>query len=117
MAMALEMDGIIECGVIDLVMWVLMLLSKGKWSYNEPPFSKRKALYLLINCMGCILYVFCSTKLFLYLPVNCAEKEQLIRVIRGYFSLCVLWYKIVLGLCICLVEQFCFLASKIFSHG
>ena len=42
MAMALEMDGIIECGMIDLVMWVLVLLSKGKWSYNEPPFSKRK---------------------------------------------------------------------------
>ena len=36
-----------ECGVIDLVMWVVALLSKGEWSYNEPPFSKRKALYLL----------------------------------------------------------------------
>ena len=66
MEMALEMDGIIECDVIDLVMWVLMLLSKVKWSYDEPPFSKRKALYLLVNCMDCIFYVFHSTKLFLY---------------------------------------------------
>ena len=87
MAMALAMKGIIECGVIDLVTWVVVLLSKGKWSYDEPPFSKRKALYLLVNCMDCIFYVFHSTKLFLYLPVNCAEKEQLIRVIRGCFSL------------------------------
>ena len=73
MAMALEMDGIIECGMIDLVMWVVALLSKGNWSYNEPPFLKRKALYLLVNCMDCIFYVFPSTKLFLYLPVNYAE--------------------------------------------
>ena len=53
--MALEMDGIIECGVIDLVMWMVALSSRGKWSYDEPPFSKRKALYLLVlvNCMGC----------------------------------------------------------------
>ena len=87
MAMALEIDGIIECGVINLVMWVVVLLSKGKWSYDEPPFSKRKALYLLINCMGCIFYVFPSTKLFLYLPVNCAGGEHLIRVIRSCFSL------------------------------
>ena len=86
MEMALEMDWIIECGVIDLVMWVVALSSKGKWSYNEPPFSKRKALYLLVNCMGCIFYVFPSTKLFLYLPVNCVEGEQLIRVIRGCIS-------------------------------
>ena len=89
MAMALEMDGIIARGVIDLLMWVLVLLSKGKWSYNEPPFSKRKALYLLVNCMCCIVYVFPSTKLFLYLP-NCAEKEPHRRVIRGCFSLRVL---------------------------
>ena len=61
MEMALEMDGIIECGVIDLVMWVVVLLSKGKWSYNEPPYSKRKALYLLINCMCCVFYVYFST--------------------------------------------------------
>ena len=51
MAMALEMDAIIKCGVIDLVMWVVVLSSKGEWSYDEPPFSKRKALYLLVNCM------------------------------------------------------------------
>ena len=43
----LEINGIIECGVIDLVMWVVALLSKGEWSYNEPSFFKRKALYLL----------------------------------------------------------------------
>ena len=63
--MALEMDGIIKCGVIDLVMWVLVLLSKGKWSYDEPPFSKRKALYLLVNCIDCIFYVFPSTNIVL----------------------------------------------------
>ena len=45
MAMALEMDGIIECGVIDLLMWVVVLLSKGKWSYNEPPFSKKSVVF------------------------------------------------------------------------
>ena len=89
MAMALEMDGIIAYGVIDLVMRVLVLLSKGKWSYDEPPFSKRKALHLLVNCMCCIFYVFPSTKLFLYLPVNCVEGEQLTRAIRGCFSLLV----------------------------
>ena len=86
MAMAPEMDGIIEYGVIDLVMWVVALSSKVKWFCNEPPFSKRKALYLLVNCMGCIFYVFPSTKLFLYLQVNCAEGEQLIRAIWGCFS-------------------------------
>ena len=32
MALALEMDGIIECGVIDLVMWVVALSLKGKCS-------------------------------------------------------------------------------------
>ena len=90
MAMDLEMDGIIECGMIDLVMWVVALSSKRKWSYNEPPFSKRKVVVSTtgrVNCMDCIVYVFPSTKLFLYLPVNCAEKEQLIRVIRGCFFL------------------------------
>ena len=52
MAMALEMDGIIECGMIDLVMWVLVLLSKGKWSYNEPPFSKRKVVVFTSKLYG-----------------------------------------------------------------
>ena len=74
--MALEMNGIIECGVINLVMWMVALLSKRKWSYDEPPFSKRKALYLLLNCMDCIFYVFHSTKLFLYLPVHSNGKLQ-----------------------------------------
>ena len=67
MAMALEMDGIIECGMIDLVMWVLVLLSKGKWSYNEPPFSKRKVVVSTtgrVNCMDCIVYVFPSTCIY-----------------------------------------------------
>ena len=119
--MALSMDGIIECGMIDLVMWVVVLSSKGKWSYDydEPPFSKRKALYLLVNCMDCIFYVFHSTKLFLYLPVNCAEGEHLIRDTGHtglFFSTCFLvQYCIVL--CVCLVEQVCFLESKFFSHG
>ena len=58
MAMALEMDGIIECGVINLVMWVVAVLLKGKWSSDEPPFSKKKALYLLVNCIRlCFLRV------------------------------------------------------------
>ena len=57
MAMALEMDGIVECGVIDLVMWVVALSSKGEWFYDEQPFSKIKALYLLVNCMDCIFYL------------------------------------------------------------
>ena len=81
--MALETDGIIEYGVINLVMWVVALSSKGKGSYNEPPFSKRKALYLLVNCMWGIFYVFLSTNI---VHVNCAEGEQLIRAIRGCFS-------------------------------
>ena len=48
MAMALEMDAIIECGVINLVMWVVVLLLKTKWSYNEPPFSKRKETIFVV---------------------------------------------------------------------
>ena len=44
MAMALEVDGIIEYDVINLVMWVVALSLKGKWSYDEPPFSKRKVV-------------------------------------------------------------------------
>ena len=52
MAMALEMDGIIEYGVIDLVMWVVALSSKGKWSYNEPPFSKRKVVVFTSKLYG-----------------------------------------------------------------
>ena len=38
-----------------------------------------------VNCMDCIVYVFPSTKLFLYLPVNCAEGEHIIWAIRGCF--------------------------------
>ena len=54
MAMALEMDGIIECGVIDLVMWVVALSSKGKWSYDEPPFSKRKEKIIIVFTNKCM---------------------------------------------------------------
>ena len=50
--MALEMDRIVECGVIDLVMWVVALSLKGKWSYNEPPFSKRKVVVFTIELYG-----------------------------------------------------------------
>ena len=46
---------------------MVALSSKGNWSYDEPPFPKRKALYLLVNCIERIFYVFPSTKLFLYL--------------------------------------------------
>ena len=58
MAMALEMDEIIECGVVDLVMWVVALSSKGKWSYDEPPFSKRKVVVFASKLYGlCFLRV------------------------------------------------------------
>ena len=85
MAMALEMDLIIECSMINLVMWVVALSSKGEWSYNEPPFSKRKALYLLVNCMGCVFNVFPSNTIIVL--VNCAEGEQHIRGHTGLFFL------------------------------
>ena len=117
MAMALEMDGIIEYGVIDLVMWVVALSSKGKWSYNEPPFSKRKALYLLVNCMYCIFYVFPSTNIVLVFTSKlCGKKTPYTGHTGLFFSTCFLVQCCVV-LCVCLVEQFLFLASKIFSHG
>ena len=40
--MALIMERIGDCGVINLVMWVVALSLKGELSYNEPPFSKSK---------------------------------------------------------------------------
>ena len=49
MAMALEMDRIIECGVIDLVMWVVALSSKGGGLTMNHHFQKEKC---------CKLYVF-----------------------------------------------------------
>ena len=73
--MALGMEGIGECGMIDLAVWVVALSSKGKWSYNEPPFSKRKALYLLVNCMDCIFYVFPSTNIVLVFTSKLCGKK------------------------------------------
>ena len=52
--MALVFEMISECGVVDLMIWLVVLSSKGKWSYNEPPFSKKKEIVVVFasECTG-----------------------------------------------------------------
>ena len=45
---ALVFKRISECGVIGLMMWVVASSLKGKWSYHEPPFSKRKLEIIVV---------------------------------------------------------------------
>ena len=68
MAMALEKEMIVEYDALDLMMWVVVLSSRGSVCKMVNHFQKEKQkllLYLLVNCMGCIFYVFPST-------INCS---------------------------------------------
>ena len=65
MAMDLEMDGIIECGVINLVMWVAALSLKGSVGNIDRHFQKEKLLYLLPIVWVVFFYVFPSTNIVL----------------------------------------------------
>ena len=59
MAMALEMDEIIECGMIDLVIWVVALSLKGSVCIIDRHFQKESCcIYykiVLVVFSTCIL--------------------------------------------------------------
>ena len=70
--MALEMDGIIEYDVINLVMWVVALSLKGGCLQHGSPFSKRKAKIVVVFTSKKIVwlvvfYVFPSTNIVIVL--------------------------------------------------
>ena len=51
--MSLVMERIGEYGMINLMIWVVALSSKQKWSYNEQPVSKRKAKIVVAFTSKC----------------------------------------------------------------